>query len=208
MHLSTRLLPLTTIAATATMALSAGAAHAGILVSSATSCSAETLSQPFMPWLDNNQYTLVPGGNFEAGAPAWAFTGNAQTVSGNESYSVGGSGDSQSLSIPAGSSATSPSMCVGIQNPTLRFFARNSGSLLSTLTVSILWEDSLGTVHTTPIATTLGGSRWTPSSPIALVVNLLPLLGPDETAVAFKFTTQGNGNWQIDDTYVDPWARG
>jgi hypothetical protein len=36
-----------------------------------------------------------------------------------------------------------------------------------------------------------------------IVVNLLPLLPGDHTAVAFRFSTAGN--WQIDDVYVDPY---
>src|SRR5438445_11535449 len=51
----------------------ASPAHAGVLVSSAPDCNSESLSQPFLRWLDPLGYTLVPGGGFEAGSPACAL---------------------------------------------------------------------------------------------------------------------------------------
>ena len=71
-------------------------------------CANEQASQPFASWGDSSSYTLIPGGNFEAGAFPWALTGGAKVLAGNETYHVGGPADSQSLSLPAGSSATSP----------------------------------------------------------------------------------------------------
>lgn len=205
-----RRLPFGLLATVSTAAAIAAPAHAGILVSSATNCSAEAVSQPFTPWFDGSHYTLVPGGNFEAGAPAWSYTGSAAVTPGNESFSVGGSGDGASLALPDGSSATSPSMCVGIQNPTLRLFARNGGStLFSSLRVDVLFEDSLGNVLSAPVTTIMGGSRWQPTLTAPILVNLLPLLPGSETAVAFRFTPQGaGGDWHVDDIYVDPFGRG
>jgi hypothetical protein len=203
-----RRLPLGLLATAAAFG-AAAPAHAGILVSTATSCAAQPLSQPFLPWLDLNSYTPVPGGTFEAGAPAWTLSGNAAAVSGNETFNVNSATDSSSLALPDSSSATSPSMCVGIQNPTLRFFSRNTGSQLSTLRVDVLFEDARGNVHSAPIATVLGGSSWQPTVPYPIAVNLLPLLPGNETAVAFQFTPQGTGgNWQVDDIYVDPYRWG
>lgn len=204
-----RRLPFGLLATVSTAAALAAPAHAGILVSSATSCGAEALSQPFMPWLDVAQHSPVPGGSFESGAPAWSLTGNAAVIPGNESYSVGGGSDSAWLALPAGSVATSPSMCVGIQNPTIRFFARNGGSMSSSLRVDVLFEDSFGNIQSAPVTTISSGSRWQPTLTAAILVNLLPLLPGNETAVAFRFTPQGvGGDWHIDDVYVDPWGRG
>lgn len=204
-----RRLPLGLLATASAAAAFAGPAHAGILVSSATSCDAESLSQPFLPWLDVAQYTQAPGGSFEPGSPAWSLTGNAGVTAGNESFSVGGSSDGNSLALGDGSSATSPSMCVGIDSPTIRFFARNGGSSLSTLRVDVLYEDALGNVHSAPVTTILGGSHWQPTLTAPVLVSLLPLLPGDETAVAFRFTPQGvGGDWHIDDVFVDPVGRG
>lgn len=204
-----RRLPLGLLATVSAAAAFAGPAHAGILVSSATSCDTETLSQPFLPWLDVAQYTPLPGGSFEPGSPAWSLTGNAGVTADNESFSVGGSSDGYSLALGNGSSATSPSICVGIQSPTIRLFARNGGSLLSTLRVDVLFEDALGYVHSAPVTTIIGGSRWQPTLTAPILVSLLPLLPNDQTAVAFRFTPQGvGGDWHIDDVFVDPVGRG
>jgi hypothetical protein len=201
------LLPVGMLACAATLA-AAAPAHAGLLVQDATSCSSETLSQPFTPWYDYSSYSLVPGGSFETGTPSWSLSGNASVTAGNESDYLNSPSDSQSLALPAGSSATSPSMCVGIQNPTVRLVAENTGSSFSTLGVSVVFQDSLGNTDTLPIAALYGGSSWQPTSPLPIVVNLLPLLGNGETAVALQFTPQGQGgNWHIDDVYVDPWGR-
>jgi hypothetical protein len=180
------------------------ASQAGPLVASAPDCDAQQLSQPFLRWLDPASYTLDNGGAFEDGGAGWAIKGGAAVVSGNESYTVHGDADSSSLSLPSGSSATSSTICVGLDHPDLRFFARNTGSLLSTLKVEVLFEDAAGGVHSLPIGLTVGSKNWQPTVPMPLVVNLLPLLPDSYTPVAFRFTPQG-GNWSIDDVYVDPY---
>lgn len=184
------------------------AAQAGPLVASAPDCDGQVLTQPFLPWADPMQYTLAPNGGFEQGASAWSLSGNAQVVSGNESFYVRDARDSKSLELPAGSSATSATMCVGIEHPTLRIFARNSGSPLSALRVRVHFEDATGAVHTAPIGLLTAGGGWQPSVVMPLAVNLLPLLPGERTPVAFEFTPQGvGGEWRIDDVYVDPYRR-
>jgi hypothetical protein len=191
------------VAGVAALAIAAPA-QAGLLVSSATNCNDPVYEQPFLPWADPASYVLAPGGTFEQGAGDWKLSGNASVVSGNESYYVHGDGESASLSVGSGSSATSDSMCVGIEHPTLRLFARNSGSLLSTLKVEVLFEDNGGSVHALPIGLLLAGGQWQPSTAMPVVANLLPLLPGEHTAVAFRFSASG-GNWKIDDVYVDPY---
>jgi hypothetical protein len=183
----------------------ASPAQAGVLVSSAPDCNSEALSQPFLRWVDPLDYTLVPGGGFEAGSPAWALGGGAAVKPGNEPYFITGAGDSSSLSLPVGSSATSPSVCVGIDHLVLRLMARNGGSLLSRLRVDVLFENAAGNVLSAPVGVVMGGG-WAPSLPLPIAVSLLPLLPNDHTAVAFRFTAVG-GAWAIDDVYVDPWNR-
>jgi hypothetical protein len=183
------------------------AAQAGPLVASAPNCDAQQLSQPFLPWVDPASYTLDNGGAFEDGAAGWSLKGAAAVAPGNESYNVTGDSDSNSLSLPAGSSATSSTICVGLEHPDLRFFARNTGSILGTLKVEVLFEDAGGNVRSLPIGVAAGGSKWQPTLPMPLVVNLLPLLPGAYTPVQFRFTPQG-GNWSIDDIYVDPYRHG
>lgn len=193
-------------AAIATAAVFAAPASAGILTVSATDCGDETLTQPFAGFGDRANYKLVQGGSFEGGATGWTLLGRAKVVSGNEPWKVGGSGHGKSLSLPAGSSAISAPSCVGLAEPTVRFFAKKTRAPLlgiSTLAVSVYVKTSLGLVVPVPVGVVLGNGQWKPTPPMLIVANLLPLLPGDRTPVAFQFTPL-LGDWQIDDLYVDP----
>ena len=196
-------------AVTALAVIAAPAANAGLLVSSAQSCDAEQFSTPFQRWGDGAGYTPVPGGSFEAGAKAWTLSGGARVVSGNEPFKVRSSSDSNSLYIPPGGVATSPSICVGLTEPTVRWFQKQSNSLLGltgSMTVSVLTETSTGLVVETPVGAGLLGTSWSPSLTGVILTNLLPLLPNNKTAVAFRFRAV-TGSWNVDDVYVDPYQR-
>jgi hypothetical protein len=205
----TRFIVAAALSASALLFAAAPAAHAGLLVKSATNCTYPPYEQPFARWLDNSSYILAPSGSFEDGAGGWSLDG-VSVVSGNESYYVGGSSDSRSLRINAGESVLSPVMCVGIDRPTLRFFARSSAGLLSlsTMAVSVRFETSLGLVAELPVGVVTPGTRWSPTLSMPVLASLLPLLPNDMTPVQFRFTPVGGASWWIDDVYVDPRARG
>jgi hypothetical protein len=174
-------------------------------------CGARPLEQPFLPWLDPANYVLAPNGGFESGSGSWTLAGGATVVSGNESYRVHSSADTHALSLPAGSSATSSAVCVGLLDPTLRLFAANSGSPLSTLKVDVLYNDITGRATSATVGTLPGTASWQPTLPVAFLANLnsLPLVTNGTTSVAFRFTAQGKlGGWKIDDVYVDPYKGG
>jgi hypothetical protein len=165
------------------------------------------MSQVFLPWLDLMDYVASPDGGFENGAAGWILNGNAAVVSGNESFYVGDAGDSHSLSIPAGSSAHSAPACVGLEYPTIRFFARASGAgLLSLMRVSVLYESAAtGAILSVRIGVVPPTSTWQPTLPMTIAVNALGALQKDGMVpVAFKFATVGPGSWKIDDLYIDP----
>jgi hypothetical protein len=198
-----------TVAALFTAAIASAAlassASAGVVTASATGCDDGALTQPFARFDDSNHYKLVDNGSFENGAGGWTLTGGAAAGAGNESYSVRAAGDDTSLQLPAGSSATSPFVCVGANEPTLRLFAkRNSAALglASTLQVQIQLQTSLGLTAWLPVAAgDIGGSSWHPTIAMPYLVNLLTL--GDRTQVRFRFAPL-LGGWQIDDVYVDP----
>ena len=196
------------VAAGAATAALAAPAQAGLLVSSAKDCADEGPSaRVFQPWLDLAQYVPAPGGHVESAA-GWELAGGARVVAGNEPWKVGGKSHVNSLLLPAGSSATTGTMCVGVGHPTLRFFAkRTSGTLLNPLIVEVQFEGLGGALNSLPIGVVLAGGQWQPTLPSPVVANLLPLLPDAKTPVRFKFTPVGRANWQIDDVYVDPWAR-
>jgi hypothetical protein len=196
-----RLLFLTILALTGCL-FAVSSAQAGLLVRTAGPCDGRPTSKVFARWLDPLNYAPVAGGSFESAA-GWTATGHAAVVSGNETFNV--AGGSRALSVPPGSSATSPSVCVGLDRPVLRFFARNTGSPLSLLRVDVLFEDAGGNVRTLPALVLPGGRNWAPTLPVPVLVSLLPLLPGQGTPVAFRFTPLGAGGaWTIDDVYVDP----
>lgn len=175
---------------------------------SVQSCEGRTYTRPFARWLDLMLYTKAPGGDFESGASGWTLTGGAKLVAGNETFNIGGVG-TRSLYLPSGSSATSPAMCVTILHPTLRYFAKNRGSiLLSSLLVEVVFQDPVsGKTRALPVGVHTGGSGWHPSLPSLVLLDLLaPVLGErGRLDVAFRFRPVGLGaQWQIDNLFVDP----
>jgi hypothetical protein len=183
----------------------ASPASAGLVVKTTTDCTGQVLSQPFAPWRDTMSYTLVPGGSLEDGAAGWRLSGGARVVAGNEPWQVNRTGDSASLRLPSGSSAVPAPMCVGLEHPTLRLFARKNSGLLSTLAVSAVVQLQLGGTLEVPFGLVLGGGKWAPTLPMLYLSNLLPLLPGQYTPVSFRFRPLLGGDWQIDDVYVDPY---
>jgi hypothetical protein len=169
-----------------------------------TGCSGQVFERPFLRWADPMNYVLAPAGTLESSTSQWSLTGAAKVVAGNEPFYVHAPKEAFSLSLPAASSATTRAMCVGLDHPTLRFFARNQGATTSALRVDVLFEDATGAVRTLTIGTVSGtATSWQPSVPMPIVANLLPLLPGQLTTVSFRFTPAG-GAWTIDDVYVDP----
>jgi hypothetical protein len=195
----------TAVLAAVALVVAVSPASAGILVKSAPSCSGQAVSKPFMPWKDRADYTLSPGGAFEAGDAGWTLQG-ARTEAGNEPFLVRGAGDQRSLELSPGDSATSPTMCVGLEHPTLRFFAKGERKLLSALTVEVIAETSLGLQIALPVGAVLPNGAWQPSPSYLVVGNLLPLLPGSYTPVRFRLRAVG-GTWNVDDFYVDPKRR-
>jgi hypothetical protein len=196
------------LACTAMALLVAPAAQAATPDSPAR-CVGQSFNQTFRSWNDRGAYTLSPGASMEGDLAGWTLTGGAETVPGNEPFRVGGPLDGRSLSLPAGSSVTSAPICVGINYPFFRFFARNGGSSLSSLDVEVLYLNPAGHVmRSQALGRLIGYSSWTPTRRISLAVGRTSTGSGGEAAVAFRFTPRGSGGrWQIDDVYVDPYAR-
>jgi hypothetical protein len=204
---TSRCLVAAALSAAALLCAAAPSANAGVLVKSAGNCPTQQLEQPFRRWLDNANYVLAPDGALESGADQWSDSA-AGIAAGNESFYVRRDNGSHSLELTPGSSAQTGTICVGLDRPTLRFFARSSSGLsLSTLAVSVRFETSLGIVLELPVGVVSPNSNWQPSLPMPIVANLLPLLPNQMTPVQFRFTPLGSAKWWIDDIYVDPKSR-
>lgn len=177
-----------------TVALPVSAAQADLANLSA--CNGSPLGQPFAPWLDPASYELAPGGDFESSS--WTLTGGSHLVAGSESYGATGTLGSQSLSLPAGSSAESPPTCVDAAYPTVRFFIAGSGAVA----VSVV-DGSL----TIPAGIAVASGNWQPT-PIMLTNSAaLAALSGGTAEMSLRLTAL-SGAPQVDDVFIDPWNRG
>jgi hypothetical protein len=174
---------------------------------SARACSYSGAEQVFSPWGDQHHYVLAPDGGFEAGASGWSLKG-AKTVAGNESFHLNDAKDSRSLSLPAGSTAVSPPICMALDTPLFRMFARNSGDPNSRLRVEAVYK-LLGLVRTKAISTVTAGPAWAPTQQMSTVLSLATIVGTlVPSAIQVHITPlDSSGKWQVDDLYIDPFAR-
>lgn len=181
-----------------------GAAAAGPLVADAPDCTDAAGAKVFLPWADVADYVLAPGGAAES-AEGWTLTGDAGIVAGNEPFRVRAADDASALRLPPGATATTATMCVGIENPTIRFFATSSLGR-GAVAVDVLTETASGDVVSVPAGYASAGA-WAPTTVMPLASSLLPLLPGSHTPVRFRFTSVGSSSITVDDVYVDPYGR-
>ncbi len=176
--------------------------------SSAQACSYPGAEQVFSPWGDRHNYVLAPDGGFEAGAKGWSLSRGVTTVAGNESYYLNDAGDSRSLALPTGSKATSPPICMSLDTPIFRMFARNTGDPSSRLRVEAVYK-LLGLVRTKAVSTVTAGSSWAPTQQMSTVLSLATIVGTliPSTIQIHIAPLDSRGAWQVDDLYIDPFAR-
>jgi len=180
-------------------------ARSGELLAGAD-CEYGNAAQVFAPWADVSMYALAPQGDF-APSDDWTLDKDATVVAGADPFS----GALQSLQFEKGAEAASPAMCVDLDNPTIRFFARDvGGNGKSNLKVDVLYEDFDGHVKHLTVAKLHLGSEWQPSAIVPMYMNFLALASPDGvTAVAFNFKAEGlqkDETLSISGLYVDPFS--
>jgi hypothetical protein len=183
----------------AATALAAGvAATAAPAAPRALFCPPQKTVKPFLPWSDSDDYTLMPNGSAES-TSGWRLTGGARQVAGNEPFYVNAAQDRSSLLLPAGASATTPSLCFTLFHPTMRFFAvrtSSGGYLRVEATTPVLGLLPL----TLLVANVPAQPAWQPTPVLPFLLNLTsPLTGP----IQFRLTAVG-GSFQVDDVYLDP----
>jgi hypothetical protein len=194
----------TKLALSALIALSALSIWAG----TAQACSYTGAEPVFSPWGDRHAYVLAPDGGFESGGVGWSFRNGAQVVDGNETFYLNESTDSRSLSLPAGSSALSPPICMSLDTPIFRMLARNGGDPTSRLRVEATYK-LLGLVRTKAVSTVAAGSSWAPTQQMSTVLTLSTIVGtliPSSIQIGIS-PLDNRGVWQVDDLYIDPFAR-
>jgi hypothetical protein len=179
-----------------------------VFAGSAQACSYSGAKAVFSPWGDQHNYVLAPDGGFEAGGSGWQLSRGATVVEGNEGYYLNDARDSKSLSLPAGSSAVSPPVCMALDTPSFRLVARNSGDPSSQLRVEAVYK-LLGLIRTKTAGTLRAGSTWAPTQSVSTVLTLSTIVGTlIPSAIEIRFTPlDSSGKWQVDDVYIDPFRR-
>jgi hypothetical protein len=174
-------------------------------------CSERYIEHPFAAWDDNADYFLIKEGNLGSDATYDWNLGGGELVAENNPSSLHGE-EVSSLSLSEGDSAESPTACVTVDDPTMRFFVKNTGAETGTLSVDAVYLDESFEAHTFHLGTLTSADatgEWGPSPVLELAAPLVDVLGDGETPVTFRFTAEGAGSgWLVDDVYVDPYGKG
>jgi hypothetical protein len=164
-------------------------------------------TQVFAPWQDANYYLPASNGGFELGSTGWSLSGGAGVVSGNEPFYPSGT---HSLSLPSGSSAMSPTVCLGTQQLYIRLFAKDLNGTDSGLRVRVYWYGLLNQLlGYSDFGVFPGGGNWGPTGKVqsggGLVAPLPVVSLLSSSSARIQITPLGSGShWQIDDLYIDP----
>jgi hypothetical protein len=191
----------------AAAAFSVPAANAGLIGNLLSGNCPSGGSQVFGPWADAANYILAPNGSFEFGTQGWTLSGGAGVVSGNEPFYPTGT---HSLSLPSGSSAMSPTVCLGTKQLYIRMFGKDLGGTDSGLRVRVYWYGLLNQLlGSTDFAVFPSGGDWAPTDQVRSTGGLLAPLPVvalvSSSSARIQITPLGSGSrWQIDDLYIDP----
>lgn len=210
-------------ASTAALAFAAPAAAAPVTGpaiqttdGSRSTCENPALGTPYAALGDERSYVLAPGGSFEdASAAGWHLDGGAAI---EQDRRHGGQ-----LVLPAGASAVSPSMCVDLDYPHLRFAHKVVGRHAKAVDIKVdviypqvepagwvgvaQFDDFAGTPvgagwrvsPDVPLHPELGGAEWG-ARDVALRFTAVKSAGASERRAA-------GAEVRVDDVFIDPRAR-
>ncbi len=172
-------------------------------------CTDPELTTPLIAFKDDRSYFLAPGGNFErAAAPGWTLEGGATIAAGNEPFGVHGGGSS-ALSLPAGSSATSPVFCIDLNYPTFRFLAvQEQAAADAGLEVDVIYPEK-ATKNVREAAKYKPLKEWKLVKDVKLEPNTMGKhAGWRKVAIRFRVpASKKGGAWKVDSILVDPRCR-
>jgi hypothetical protein len=182
---------------------------AAVQAATATTCPETTLVQPFVKTEEKEKltpgyYSLVAGGDFEAGEAAWTLSGGAKVASGGAKSPLTEKEGKSSLDLPDGASAQSPLTCVETNDRTFRFLDRSEGTA-ATVTVRVVYETALGSVAVV-VGTLAPGASWEPSPILHSGAAVAAAIKGGVAHMSIRFTSS-KGTARIDDVYLDPRMR-
>jgi hypothetical protein len=186
----------------ANLQASGGTAKEGKLTALAD-CGFGDTSQVFLPWGDDADYSLIPGGDL-ADASRWTLKNTASSAE-HDPFTAG----TGSLVLSGDAEAVTPVMCVSLDKPTLRLFlADRGGDGRASLEVKVLYDGLDGKTHSLTVARLKAGEAWQPSVVVPIGVNVLSAASANGwTPVAFDFKARDlrkGESFSIDGVYLDP----
>ncbi len=188
---------------------------------SRATCDYPLIENPFTQFGDYLDYVLGPDGKFSDGGAGWQLAGGAKVIQSDKG---------QSLQLPKGASAISPSMCLDLNFPHFRMYhkvVKPKYGLLGNVIGLVLGDADDAEIKVDvvyheiahPVWTEMkkfdgkqgvsAGSGWRLSDKI----DLKPELGgsePGARQAALRFTVvdaDRNESFLLDDVYVDPMRR-
>jgi hypothetical protein len=180
------------------LGIAAPAAQAGTVLP----CGGRTLSQPFTPWGDGNDYFAAPDGTFENGLGGWSSYGVGLSGE-NEPWDVFGADDSTSLRLWS-RPARSPVFCVAAGEEAVRMFVKRPGVAGSELDIRIIAAQPLtSTFGATSVSIDGDDPGWVVTDPIP-VPSLFGGVGTENLSIHID-PDGASATWLVDDVAVDPW---
>jgi hypothetical protein len=168
-------------------------------------CDIPATSQEFAQFGDSAYYYLPGGANFESATAgdAWRRSGST-IVSGSEPYALWSTRDKNALRMPAGSSVQSGRFCVSADFPHARFMARSLGSAPLEARVD-LYDTTSGAPLRSSTTQILPGdhANWAPTAYVSLDTTGM---AAGERAMA-QVTISSQGDWLVDNVFIDPYMR-
>jgi hypothetical protein len=167
--------------------------------STTASCPTPVVSQALLSWGDSAWYTPAPGvlpDSFTAAG--WTLSGGATVISATLA-------DGQTglvLDLPAGASATSPTVCVEAGEPTARMITQVVGTGASNNAASFYVTD-VGSNKLTGGQPVNADTQWAESRP----VNVFRGNGAADVNLTLV-SNEKSGDVQVYDLYIDPHMRG
>lgn len=172
-----------------------------VSVAQAAACPETQLVQPFVKWEDSGNYSLVAGGDFEAGEARWMLSGGASIAPGGAPSPLTGTVGRSSLQLPPGAVAYSPLTCVEPSDRTFRFLDRSEGSS-ATLAVSVVYRSVIGPIPVS-LKNVSAGSGWEASPVRHTGAALVSEVFGGVAYLSIRLESI-KGTARIDDVYLDP----
>ena len=90
-----------------------------------------------------------------------------------------------------------------------RFTFATAVNWIDILLVTYIFYRLLGLVRTSVVNTVSAGQAWQPTQPMSVVLGLSTIVGTVlPSSIEVRFTPlDTKGQWQVDDVYIDPFAR-